>query len=96
MSTMALPPGASTGEDWSDTDENGVSSRAVDWCDYWNGNTVAAVTGIQYTNGKVDAFISCAFTGRDGNERVIEISDEVAEQIVGVLASCLADWPEPR
>jgi hypothetical protein len=96
MSTMALPPGASTGEDWSDPDENGVSHRAVDWANHWSGDTVAGVTGLQYTTGQITPFISCAFTGRDGNERVIEISDAVAEQIVGVLASCLADWPEPR
>lgn len=91
---VPLPQGATSGDDWSDPDENGVSLRSVDWKDHWSGDTVAAVTGTQYTNGKLEPFISAAFTDRDGQEQVIEVSDETALELLGVLANCLADWPE--
>lgn len=93
LPNILLPVGATSGDDWSDPDENGVCFRSVDWGDHWSGDTVAAVTGMQYSDGRVEVFISAVFTGR-GGEQVIEVSDETALALIGVLSRCLADWPE--
>ena len=89
---IPLPPGATSGDDWALMPEGpdaGLYYRCVDWGDTWANEMVVGITGVQFSDGRVERHLALNFDDIHGKEQAADISADTARGLTTLLIAAV-------